>query len=422
MSDIFGVYSENSSKTLIKRKIRTILRKYQTFSEYVMFSRILALPEKRHFFLFGARNTGKSTLIKKRYGHESSRYIDLLNASELDRYIANPDVLAAEVKALPDTIQHVIIDEIQKAPRLLDIVQMLMSETDKTFIMTGSSARKLKHGGANLLAGRAFVYHLFPLTVSELKEEFILEEAIRWGTLPEIYQCDNDSEKKEFLNAYAHTYLKEEIIAEQVVRNLNPFRKFLEVAAQSNGKIINFSNISRDVGVDDKTIKSYYQILEDTLIGFMLESYTGSFRKRLSQKPKFYFFDPGVARALARNTLIELLPKTNAYGNAFEHFVILECIRHSDYARNDYRFNYLRTPSLVEIDLVVERPGKPLLCIEIKSNDNVLPEDISSFKQLTSEIPNSEAIVLSQDKYAKKIDHVLVLPWQQAIEAYFCDL
>ncbi|MBX9585994.1 MAG: AAA family ATPase [Gammaproteobacteria bacterium] len=387
-----------------------------------MYQRILQLPKKKHFFLFGARNTGKSTLIKKLYDHQSSRYIDLLNSEDEDRYRQNPNILSSEVEALPSNIQHVIIDEIQKNPKLLDIVQMLMGKTSKTFVMTGSSARKLKHGGANLLAGRAFVYHLYPLSAFELGDDFNLNHALKWGTLPEISQCDTDLERQEFLNAYAHTYLKEEIINEQAVRNLDPFRKFLEVAAQCNGKIINYSNIARDVGADDKTIKAYYGILEDTLIGFMLDSYTGSFRKRLSQKPKFYYFDPGVVRALSRQTSVDIIPQTNAYGNAFEHFIILECIKLSDYHRKDFRFSYLRTPSDVEVDLIVERPGKALLCIEIKSSTNVFPEDISSFKQITLEIPNCEAVVLSQDKYAKKFDHVLVLPWQQGIKELFGDI
>ncbi len=198
-----------------------------------------------------------------------------------------------------------------------------------------------------------FVYHLYPLSAFELGDDFNLNHALKWGTLPEISKCDTDLERQEFLNAYAHTYLKEEIINEQAVRNLDPFRKFLEVAAQCNGKIINYSNIARDVGADDKTVKAYYGILEDTLIGFMLDSYTGSFRKRLSQKPKFYYFDPGVVRALSRQTSVDIIPQTNAYGNAFEHFIILECMKLSDYHRKDFRFSYLRTPSDVEIDFVV---------------------------------------------------------------------
>lgn len=390
-----------------------------TFSEYEMYPRLLTLSKKHHFFLFGARNTGKSTLLKQLYTPETSRYIDLLDTDEEERYRRNPSSLVNEVMALPEQLRYIIIDEVQKIPRLLDTVQSLMAKTNRIFIMSGSSARKLKSGGANLLAGRAFVYHLYPLSSMEIGTDFNLDYALRWGTLPAIMQCHSDLERQEFLTAYAHTYLKEEIISEQIVRSLDPFHKFLEVAAQCNGKIINYSNIARDVGVDDKTVKSYYSILEDTLVGFMLPAYIDSFRKRLSQKPKFYFFDTGVARALARLVTVPLIESNYAYGNAFEHFIILECIKLSDYHRKDYRFNYLRTANDVEIDLVVERPGQPLLCIEIKSSRDIKLQDISSFKQLTAEIPNCEAIVLSQDKYAKKFDHVTVLPWHIAIVELF---
>lgn len=164
--------------------------------------------------------------------------------------------------------------------------------------MTGSSARQLRRGGANLLAGRAFVYYLHSLSCFELQDEFDLEKALQWGTLPRTFSLDESIEKNEFLRSYADTYLKEEIWNEQVIRKLHPFRCFLEVAAQCNGKIINYANISRDVGVDDKTIKEYFLILEDTMIGFFLEPFHNSFRKRLVEKPKFYFFDPGVVRAL----------------------------------------------------------------------------------------------------------------------------
>ncbi len=200
-----------------------------------------------------------------------------------------------------------LLDEIQKVPKLLDEVHRLIEEkTDKIFILTGSSARKLKHGGANLLAGRAFVYHLFTLSCFELKEKFDLEKALHWGTLPKIFSLDGDSEKSEFLRSYADTYLKEEIWNEQVVRKLQPFRRFLEVAAQCNGKIINYANIARDVGVDDKTIKEYFCILEDTMIGFFLEPFRNSFRKRLVEKPKFYFFDTGIVRSLSRRLSVPL--------------------------------------------------------------------------------------------------------------------
>lgn len=381
--------------------------------------RVLKLPSKKSLFLFGARNTGKSTLLEHSFDPKTSIVFDLLDSAEEDRFAHDPNELYRIVTSLPDSITHIIIDEIQKVPRLLDIVQQLMKKSKKYFVMTGSSARKLKKGGANLLAGRAFVYHLFPFTSIELGTNFDLDKALHWGTLPQIFNYHEDHERQEFLNAYAHTYLKEEIWGEHLIRKLDPFRRFLEVAAQSNGKIINYSNIANDVGVDDKTIHSYYSILEDTLIGFLLEPFHNSFRKRLSSKPKFYFFDTGIVRALSRMTTVPLLPQNHAYGNAFEHFIILECLRLASYNRLDYRFSYLRTINDVEIDLIVERPGKPLLCIEIKSSTNVTPADIRSFQRLCQDIPNAEAICLSNEKYSKIIDNVRILPWQQGLKEYF---
>ena len=383
------------------------------------YPRLLTLPKDHSLFLFGARNTGKSTLVKEIYG-DSCLTLDLLKKKTEARFLRNPDELYDIVMGLSDEITHVIIDEVQKIPALLDVVHSLMGDTNKYFIMTGSSARKRKQGGANLLAGRAFVYHMFPLTHIELGNAFDLDQALHWGTLPDIFTLNSDEMKKEFLYAYAHTYLKEEIWNEHFIRELDPFRRFLEVAAQCNGKLINFSNIARDVGVSDKTIRSYYAILEDTLIGFFLEPYHDSFRKRLSHQPKFYFFDTGIVRALAFMTDVILVKKTNAYGNAFEHFILLECVRLNSYHRLHYKFSYLRTQNDAEIDLIVERPGKALLCIEIKSTEAVSRENISSFISLTNDLKNAEAICICNDEYAKKIDHVMVLPWRVALQRYFC--
>lgn len=385
----------------------------------IQFNRTLNLPKNRSLFLFGPRNTGKSTYIKSHFDTDSRIYIDLLKAETLARFTRDPDELYNLVVNLPNHITHVIIDEVQKIPALLDSVHRLMGETEKYFVLSGSSARKLKKGGANLLAGRAFVYDMFPLTHIELGDVFDLDSALEWGTLPDIYKCSDDEEKKEFLFAYAHTYLKEEIWEEHAVSNLSPFRRFLEVAAQSNGKQINFSKIARDVGVTDTTIKTYYSILEDTLIGFFLEPYVGSFRKRLSKQPKFYLFDTGVNRALAFNTDVKLLPHTNGYGNAFEHFIILECIRLASYYRLRYRFSYLRTRDDVEVDLVVERPGQPLLCIEIKSTTQLTKEKITSFINISKDIPNSEAVCVCNDEFPQVIEHVTVLPWRSALKKYF---
>lgn len=384
-----------------------------------MFLRFVKFSLQHSFFLFGPRGTGKSTLLKKRFQPSQCLWLDLLESSVEDRFSRNPGDLYAIVKALPKEVLYVVVDEIQKVPKLLDEVHRLIEETDKIFILTGSSARKLKHGGANLLAGRAFVYHLYALSCFELGERFELEMALHWGTLPKMFNLEDDTSRSAFLRSYADTYLKEEIWNEQVIRKLPPFRRFLEVAAQCNGKIINYANIARDVGVDDKTIKEYFIILEDTMIGFFLEPFHNSFRKRLVEKPKFYFFDPGVVRSLARRLSVPLTVKTSAYGEAFEHFVLLEFVRLGSYFQPDYRFSFLRTVSDVEIDLIVERPGKPLLCIEIKSSDTVSEGDIGAFIKLTEDIPNCEAIVLSQDRFMKRFGSVTCYPWKQGIAEYF---
>lgn len=384
-----------------------------------MFSRLRKLSKTHSFFLFGPRGSGKTTLLHERFDPKCTIWFDLLDSKVEEQFFHDPSRLYAIVKALPPQVTHVVIDEIQKVPKLLDEVHRLIEEKQKEFVLTGSSARKLKRGGANLLAGRAFMYHLYSLSCFELKDVFDLETALQWGTLPKIYSLQDDSDREAFLRSYSETYLKEEILDEQVVRKLPPFRRFLEIAAQANGKIVNYSNIANDVGVDDKTVKEYFQILEDTLIGFFLEPYHNSFRKRLSEKPKFYFFDTGVARSLARRLSVPLLPKTFMYGDAFEHFVILEFIRLSSYFQPDYRFSYIRTAGDVEVDLVIERPGLPLLCIEIKSSDLIDEKAIGSFKRLTKDIPNCEAIVVSQDRFMKRYDHVICYPWKQALENYF---
>ena len=384
-----------------------------------MISRSLLLPKDEHFLLFGARNTGKSTLIHATFSPANTHVIDLLLPAEEERFQRHPDELIAQVKALPDNITHVVIDEVQKVPKLLDSVHYLIEHTNKYFVLTGSSARKLKQGGANLLAGRAFVYHLHPFSFDELGAAFDLDQALNYGLLPSVCRYQQPNKKIAFLQAYTRTYLKEEVWAEHLIRKLAPFQRFLEVAAQCNGKPLNYSNIARDVGVDVKSVQQYFTILEDTLLGFYLPAFRHSFRKRLSQQPKFYFFDMGVARALNRTVTVPLSPQTYGYGDLFEQFVILECMKANDYRALDYRFSYLRTHGDVEVDLLVERPGKPLLMIEIKSTHQVSAQHISNLSKLAREFGTCEAVCLSQDTHAKQYDNVLVLPWREGLQQYF---
>jgi predicted AAA+ superfamily ATPase len=384
-----------------------------------MIPRLLQLPKKRSFFLFGARNIGKSTLIEQVFSGESSIIFDLLDDEQVSRLTTQSNEFYNIVTALPKHKTHIIIDEIQRAPNLLNDVQRLMKDKSKYFIMTGSSARKLKHGSANLLAGRAFVYHLYPFSYLELGDKFDLLHALQWGTLPEVFECETDQEKQQFLMSYGHTYLKEEIWNEHFIRQIDPFRRFLEVAAQCNGTIINYLNIARDVKVDDKTVKSYFSILEDTLIGFFLEPYNGSIRKRQSEKPKFYFFDTGITRALARELSIPLQPRTIAYGNAFEHYIITECIRLAAYFKPEYQFSYLKTPSNLEIDLIIDRPNKKTLLIEIKSSNEITKEKLSNFSKLSKDFKNSASICLSNEKYIKQINDIIVYPWKEGLKEIF---
>lgn len=383
-----------------------------------MFRRLQKLSKSNNLFLFGARGTGKSTLLKQLFPQKDTLWLDLLSEKDEERFGRNPDELSKVLEKKKYT--RVIVDEIQKSPKLLDIVQIEIEKKQSQFILTGSSARKLKRGAANLLGGRAFTFHLFPLTYRELDERFDLLHALQFGTLPQIFSYKTQDDVMEYLRGYVTSYLKEEILVEQLVRDLDPFRDFIEVAAQTNGQIINFAKLSREVGVDDKTIKSYYQILEDTLVGFFLPPFHRSIRKRQREAPKFYLFDTGVKRAIEKTLRIQLTPQTYGFGNAFEHLVISECFRLNEYLKLDFSFSYLRTKDGVEIDLIIERPGKRDILVEIKSKIKITPDDAKRLNAITrdwDEKTHSE--IWSLDEVEKKEGAVLCRHWQNALEEYF---
>jgi predicted AAA+ superfamily ATPase len=364
--------------------------------------------------LFGARGTGKSTFLRQQFINQQVLWLDLLNPEEEDRYARRPVELAEQLRALASP-QWVVIDEVQKVPRLLDIVHAEIERGTTKFALTGSSARKLKRHNTNLLAGRASVYHLFPFTAMELGEAFDLDSALRFGTLPGLQTCSTDEERHAFLRAYALTYLKEEIWAEHLVRVLDPFRRFLEISAQANGEVVNYTNIARDVGADVKTVQSYFQIMEESLVGFLLEPFHRSVRKRQTHAPKFYLFDPGVRRALTRTLTVDLRPGTYDYGRAFEHFVVVEALRRSAYRLNDYAFSYLRTKDGAEVDLVIERPGKAPALLEIKSADHVDERDTRGLEPFLRDMPGAEGFCLSRDPVPKMIGSVRALPWNEGL-------
>lgn len=387
--------------------------------------RALQLPENKHFFLFGARGTGKSTLLAEQFPeNEHIAWFNLLQASMLDRLSTAPDELSALIRAHPEWT-HVVIDEVQKVPPLLDVVHDLIEQSQRRvlsgaatqtgpyFILSGSSARKIRRGAANLLAGRARVLYLFPFTCLEWPEETTLETLLLYGTLPHLSQLA-ETEKKDYLISYAHTYLQEEILAEQAIRKLAPFRRFLEVAAQCNGKILNLHRIANDVGSSDNTVENYFSILDDTLLGFFLEPFHHSFRKRFMHKPKFYFFDLGVARALARQLTLPLQSGTSFYGEVFEQFIVIEIRKLLAYFQPEYRMSFLQTKDGFEVDLVIERPGKPLLLVEIKSATQVSPShfhrQIAASKELKAEL-----ICLCNEPKKKQYDELSVFPWKEGL-------
>jgi len=337
----------------------------------------------------------------------------------LKKISTHPEKLLEMVKSYKKLPDWIIIDEIQKIPKLLDVVHKLIFEKKIKFALTGSSARKLRRDSANLLAGRAFSFYLYPFTFKELGDDFNLDQVLSFGSLPEICLMEDEKDKKRFLLSYVHTYIKEEILVEQLVRNIDPFRSFLEVAAQSNTEIINYSTLAKEAGISSKNVERYFSILSDTLIGYFLEPYSKSVRARQKQSPKFYFFDCGVVRALSNEINQKLLPQTFSYGNLFEQMVLCEFIRLNQYYEKNWKFSYLRTGAGVEIDLIIEKNRKETILVEIKSTNNCFDEHLSSLKTLGSEFKNAEKYVLCQERFPRLVDDIKIFNWMEGITEIF---
>lgn len=370
-----------------------------------MFKRQLALPKPgtETFFLWGPRQTGKSTLLRNAY--RTGRWVDLLKADEFRRYVSRPELLRQELEAeAPGARNQIVIDEIQKVPALLDEVHWLIENRGFHFALCGSSARKVKRGAANLLGGRAIRYELHGLSAHEIGRDFDLHRMLNHGYLPRIYQA---SRPARILDAYIADYLKEEIAAEGLVRDLPTFSNFLDVAALSDGEIVNFSNIARECAVSSHTTKSHFQILEDTLLGRWLPAYRKRAKRRVIGAPKFYFVDVGIVNRLARRG--ELLAGSELYGKAFENWLFHELSAFMSYRDVDGPLSYWRLASGIEVDFVV---GNMRVAIEAKSGTRITRDHLKGLRSLVEDHPHVERrIVVCREPRARRTeDGIEVLP------------
>jgi predicted AAA+ superfamily ATPase len=360
--------------------------------------------ENESLFLWGARQTGKSTLLKDLY--PDSLLFDLLLSDLYERLQKNPSQLREIIIATqPQT--PVVIDEIQRIPALLNEVHWLIENLHARFILSGSSPRRLLRSGANLLGGRALRYELFPLVSHEIPD-FDLLRALNNGLLPRHYLSNN---AKTLVSSYIGNYLRDEIMAEARIRNISTFSRFLEMAAFSNGEMVNYSNIASDCGVSSPTIKEYFQILEDTLTGRFLPSFQKKPKRRVVLAPKFYYFDVGIANYLLKRGNIEY--GSEAFGSAFEHFIYQELYAHSHYSGLHYPIFYWRTASQIEVDFVL---GDHEVAIEVKSTDNANPRHAKGLVSFAEEYTLKQLILVTNDPFPREMGNVLVLPWRLFLE------
>jgi len=361
----------------------------------------LPSPGKETFFLWGPRQTGKSTLLKKTY--PDAVWIDLLKAEVFRRYLQNPEFLRQELP-LKGAMPFIVIDEIQKLPGLLDEVHWLHENRKAHFALCGSSARKVKKGHSNLLGGRAIRYEMFGLIAGELGSDFDLTRLLNHGYLPRIYLS---KQPRRLLNAYVANYLKEEIAAEGLVRNLPVFSDFLNMAALSDTEPVNFSTIARDCGLSSQTIKGYFQILEDTLLGRWLPSYRKRPKRRIATSPKFYFADVGTVNFLAKRGHLE--QGSELFGKAFENWCFHELNAYNMYGEAFAEFYYWRLAGGTEVDFIINDME---IAIEAKAARKITATNLKGLRSLPVDHPRIKRrlVVCCEDKLRTTDDGIEIIP------------
>ena len=366
---------------------------------------VLDLPERQSAFLWGPRKTGKSTLLAERF--PGSTRFDLLETRTALDFTREPWLFTERVLALDGSRRGrpIVVDEVQKVPALLDEVHRLIEQHGLAFVLCGSSARKLKRGGANLLGGRAWRFGLHPLAWPEVPELDLLR-ALNRGLVPQHYDA---AHHRRALAGYVDDYLKEEVFAEGLTRNASAFARFFDALGFCHGQVLNFSNIARDCGVDAKTVREYFQILVDTLLGVFVEPFS---RRRsraiLLRAPKFYLFDVGVAGHLSGRRLDRAAGP--AFGQALEHYVLMELLAFRSYRERDVPIRYWRTKSGLEVDFVLGREAE--VAIEVKGTSRVRPDDMTGIRAFCEEHRPRRAIVVSTDPAPRRAGDVDVLPWR----------
>lgn len=359
----------------------------------------LKLPKDRSAFLWGPRKSGKSYWLKTHYPH--APLIDLLKTKNYSEYITRPHFLSERYKNHKGLI---IIDEIQKVPQLLDEVHWLIENSKNHFILTGSSARKLKRGKANLLGGRAWRYHMTPLSFMEV-DGFDLEEVMVSGLLPPHFLSSNPLKD---LEAYVYDYLKEEIADEALTQNLPAFHQFLKVAALTSSELLNYVNVASECGVSQKIVRTYFDILEDTYLGFRIKPWGKSKERRLIQTEKFYLFDVGV-----KNYLTKSQPKLGSaeFGKAFEHYILMELKAYQAYKNPELDIYFWRTANDQEVDFIL---GDKIVALEIKASEHVLSKDLRHLNVLLEDGPIKNKYVVSLENHPRTLNqNIKVLPWKQ---------
>ncbi len=361
------------------------------------FPDLAGLLEKRSFFLLGPRQTGKTSLIKNVL--PDIVFYDLLDSANYLAFSRNPGRLAEEIGS---SVKRVIIDEIQRIPSLLNEVQRLMESRKVHFLLTGSSARKLRRGGTNLLGGRARIKYLHPLTYRELGDQFNLHQAMQKGLLPSIYFSDDS---RADLEAYAGFYLQQEIMAEGATRNIPAFSRFLKIAAHNNGCIVNFTNIASDAQVARTTVYEYYEILKDTLILRELPPWRKTVKRKPLASSKYYFFDVGVVAALQGRPFLKGTPE---FGEAFETFIMHELSCWSDYVSGE-PLNFWRSTSGFEVDFIIGDHT----AVEVKAKENISSQDIKSLRALREERKLKRYICVCLEKRSRTMDNIKILPYSE---------